>query len=609
METVVRLEEAYAKGETTFSLLNFTNNKRIIIWMSSKPTKFLSYYRPYLGLFIADLSCALIASGINLVFPLIIRYITKDVLGTDLSMAMATIWKLVLLMLFLTAVEYCCNYFITSYGHVMGARMEYDLRNEIFNHLQKLSFNYYDNQKTGQIMSRITNDLFEITELYHHGPEDLLISLTKLIGSFIILFQINIPLTLVIFSFIPLMVLFAYYYNRKMRRAFRKNRERIAAINAGIEDSISGVRVVKSFANEELEMEKFRENNHRYVDSKKDSYRYMGRYHSGINAFSSLIYLVLVVAAALFIGKGQINPLDLLTFLLYINVFLEPIKKLINFGEQFQNGLSGFDRFYEVISINPDIVDSKGAVELNRVEGAIDFNDVSFRYNPNTPEILTQVNLRVAAGEYIALVGTSGVGKTTLCSLIPRFYEVSSGSIKLDGRDIRDIKLKSLRKNIGIVQQDVYLFAGSVLENIRYGKPDATEEEIVAAAKNANAHEFIMGLPEGYHTDIGQRGIKLSGGQKQRLSIARVFLKNPAILIFDEATSALDNESEKVIQDSLESLAQGRTTFVIAHRLSTIRNAKRIIVLTDGGIAEEGNHQDLLAKEGIYAQLYKMQFK
>ncbi|MGE5605885.1 MAG: ABC transporter ATP-binding protein [Bacteroidota bacterium] len=577
--------------------------------MSRKLTKFLSYYRPYLGLFSADLGCALLAAGINLVFPLIIRYITRDVLGADLTLATATIWKLVLLMLFLTAVEYCCNYFITSYGHVMGARMEYDLRNEIFNHLQKLSFNYYDNQKTGQIMSRITNDLFEITELYHHGPEDLLISLTKLIGSFIILFQINIPLTLVVFSFIPLMVYFAYYYNRKMRQAFRKNRERIAVINAGIEDSISGVRVVKSFANEELEMEKFRENNHRYVDSKKDSYRYMGRYHSGISAFSSLIYLVLVVAAALFIGKGRVNSLDLLTFLLYINVFLEPIKKLINFGEQFQNGLSGFDRFYEVISIAPDIVDSKGAVELAQVEGTIEFKDVSFRYNPNTPEILSQINLKVAAGEYIALVGTSGVGKTTLCSLIPRFYEVSSGSIKLDGRDIREIKLKSLRKNIGIVQQDVYLFAGSVLENIRYGKPDATEEEIVAAAKNANAHDFIMELPEGYHTDIGQRGIKLSGGQKQRLSIARVFLKNPAILIFDEATSALDNESEKVIQDSLESLARGRTTFVIAHRLSTIRNAQRIIVLTDGGIAEEGSHQDLLAKGGIYAQLYRMQFK
>ncbi len=577
--------------------------------MSSKLSKFLSYYRPYLGLFTTDLGCALIAAGINLVFPLIIRYITKEVLGADLAVAVATIWKLALLMLFLTAVEYCCNFYITSYGHVMGARMEHDLRNEIFNHLQKLSFNYYDNQKTGQIMSRITNDLFEITELYHHGPEDLLISLTKLIGSFIILYSINIPLTLVVFSFIPLMVVFAYYYNRKMRRAFRKNRERIAAINAGIEDSISGVRVVKSFANEELEMEKFRENNHRYVDSKKDSYRYMGRYHSGINAFSSLIYLVLVMAAASFIGGGQVNSLDLLTFLLYINVFLEPIKKLINFGEQFQNGLSGFDRFYEVISIDPDITDSKGAVELTHVQGTIEFNDVSFRYNPNTPEILTHVNLTVAAGEYIALVGTSGVGKTTLCSLIPRFYEVSAGNIKLDGRDIREIKLKSLRKNIGIVQQDVYLFAGSVLENIRYGKPEATDEEILAAAKNANAHDFIMGLPEGYHTDIGQRGIKLSGGQKQRLSIARVFLKNPAILIFDEATSALDNESEKVIQDSLEYLARGRTTFVIAHRLSTIRNAQRIIVLTDGGIAEEGDHQSLLAKEGIYSQLYKMQFK
>lgn len=491
----------------------------------------------------------------------------------------------------------------------MGAKMEHDLRNELFNHLQKLSFNYYDNQKTGQIMSRITNDLFEITELYHHGPEDLLISLTKLIGSFIILSQINIHLSLVIFTFIPLMICFAYYYNRKMRRAFRRNRERIAAINAGIEDSISGVRVVKSFANEELEMEKFRENNHRYVDSKKNSYLYMGRYHSGIHAFSSLIYLSLVVAAALFIEGGRVNSLDLLTFLLYINVFLEPIRKLINFGEQFQNGLSGFDRFYEVISIAPDIVDSKGAVELTKVDGVIEFNDVSFRYNPHTAEVLSHINLKLDAGEYVALVGTSGVGKTTLCSLIPRFYEITAGSIKLDGKDIRDIKLKSLRKNIGIVQQDVYLFAGSVLENIRYGNPEASEEEIIAAAKNANAHDFIMELPEGYATDIGQRGIKISGGQKQRLSIARVFLKNPPILIFDEATSALDNESEKVVQDSLERLARGRTTIVIAHRLSTIRNAQKIIVLSDEGIAEIGDHQSLLAKGGIYAQLYKMQFK
>jgi ATP-binding cassette subfamily B protein len=578
--------------------------------VNRKLLKFVSYYQPYLGLLAADLICAFIAAGISLSFPLIIRYITKDLLnaGIDASV-MTTIWKLALLMLFLTAVEYCCNYFITSYGHVMGAKMEYDLRNELFNHLQKLSFNYYDNQKTGQIMSRITNDLFEITELYHHGPEDLLISLTKLIGSFVILFGINPYLTLVVFSFIPLMVCFAYYYNRKMRRAFRKNREKIAAINAGTEDSISGVRVVKSFANEELEIEKFRENNLRYVDSKKDSYRYMGRYHSGINAFSSLIYLVLVVAAALFIGGGRINSLDLLTFLLYINVFLEPIRKLINFGEQFQNGLSGFDRFYEVISIAPDIIDSKSAVELNHVKGDIEFKDVSFRYNPNTANVLSNINLKLTAGEYVALVGTSGVGKTTLCSLIPRFYEISTGSIKLDGKDIRDIKLKSLRRNIGIVQQDVYLFAGTALDNIRYGKPDASEEEIIAATKKANAHDFIMELPEGYATDIGQRGIKLSGGQKQRLSIARVFLKNPPILIFDEATSALDNESEKVIQDSLEKLAQGRTTIVIAHRLSTIRNAGRIIVLTDDGIAEEGDHQSLIDKNGIYSQLYKMQFK
>lgn len=577
--------------------------------MSSKMKKFISYYRPYLGLFMADLGCAFLAAGISLAFPMIIRFITQHVLNLDMVLAIELIWKLVLLVVLMTIVEYCCNYFMITYGHIMGANMEYDLRNEIFEHLQKLSFNYYDNQKTGQIMSRITNDLFEITELYHHGPEDLLISLTKLIGVFIILLQINIRLTLVVFAFIPFMIWFAYEYNRKMRKAFRKNREKIANINAGTEDSISGIRVVKSFANEDLEMEKFRENNHHFVLSKKNSYRYMGRYHSGINAASSLIYVALVVAAAMFIHDKSLNPLDLLTFLLYINVFLEPIKKLVNFGEQFQNGISGFDRFYEVISIVPDIVDRKGATTLNSVKGNIEFDNVSFQYNEHTTEVLSQINLKVQPGEYIALVGPSGVGKTTLCSLIPRFYEVSSGSIKVDGKDIRDIKLKSLRKNIGIVQQDVYLFAGSVMENIRYGKPDATEAEIITAAKNANAHEFIMELPDGYNTDIGQRGIKLSGGQKQRLSIARVFLKNPPILIFDEATSSLDNESEKVVQDSLESLAHNRTTFVIAHRLSTIRNAQRILVLTETGIEEEGNHQSLLAQNGIYAQLYKMQFK
>ena len=582
--------------------------------MESKFKKFISYYRPYMGTFLADLGCAFTAAGISLAFPLIIRHITNILLKNDAASVINAspdpiIWQLALLMLGMVIVEFFCNYYITTCGHIMGARMEYDLRNEIFNHLQKLSFNYYDNQKTGQIMSRITNDLFEITELYHHGPEDVLISLTKLVGAFCILCRINFLLTLVIFIFIPPMGLFAYYYNRQMRRAFRKNREKIAEINAGTEESISGVRVVKSFANEDLELKKFRENNQRFVETKKNSYKYMGRYNSGINAFSSLIYVVLVVTAAFLIGHGKIHPIDLLTFLLYINVFLEPIKKLINFGEQFQNGISGFDRFYEVLSIAPDIADIKNAVTLKTVQGDIEFCNVSFHYRENTTEVLSQINLRVTAGEYIALVGPSGVGKTTLCSLIPRFYEVSSGSITLDGRDIREIKLKSLRRNIGIVQQEVYLFAGSVMDNIRYGKPEATDEEIITAAKNANAHDFIMELPEGYDTDIGQRGVKLSGGQKQRLSIARVFLKNPPVLIFDEATSALDNESEKVVQDSLETLAKGRTTFVIAHRLSTIRKARRILVLTAEGIAEEGDHESLLARNGIYAGLYKMQFK
>jgi ATP-binding cassette subfamily B protein len=571
--------------------------------------KFLSYYQPYLWWFIADLACATLAAGISLVFPLLIRFIVKEVLPDPAGIALGTLGGLVALMLAMTLVEYGCNYFITFYGHVMGARMEYDLRNELFEHLQKLSFSYYDNQKVGQIMSRITNDLFEITELYHHGPEDLLISLTKLAGAFVILWGINLHLTLTIFACIPFMAWFAYDYNRKMRHAFRKNRERIAEINGGMEDSLAGVRVVKSFANETLEIEKFRVNNRRYVDSKTNSYHYMAGYHSGINAFSSLIYVMLVAAAALLIGKDRVNAVDLLTFLLYINVFLEPIKKLINFGEQFQNGISGFDRFYEVMELAPDIVDTKAAKPVKDVRGAIEFIDVTFRYPDNTATVLSGINLKVDAGAYIALVGPSGVGKTTLCSLIPRFYEVSSGRITLDGRDLRSITLKSLRRNIGMVQQDVYLFAGSVMENIRYGRPDATDAEVIAAARHANAHQFILRLPEGYDTDIGQRGIKLSGGQKQRLSIARVFLKDPPVLIFDEATSALDNESEKVVQDSLEELARGRTTFVIAHRLSTIRKAGRILVLTEEGIVEDGDHESLLKRGGIYARLYQMQFK
>lgn len=577
--------------------------------MKIKLKALLSYYKPYKWLFIADMICAFIASGVGLLFPLIVRYLTENVFNTNTSIAAGLIIKILSLMLFLTLIEYLCNYFITSYGHVMGALMEHDMRNDIFSHLQKLSFTYYDNQKVGQIMSRITNDLLDITELCHHGPEDILISLTKLIGAFIILANIDIKLTLIVFAFIPFMLLFAYYYNNKMNKAFKKNREKIAAINAAIEDSLSGIRVVKSFANEDIELEKFKQNNIQFVRSKRDSYHYIAKYYSGINAFGSLIYVVLIIGASLFISNNQMNTGDLVTFLLYIGSFLEPVKKLVNFAEQFQNGITGFERFHEILSIHPDIEDKKDAIEIKNIKGNIRFENVSFHYHGTSDAVFSNINFNVKAGEYIALVGPSGVGKTTLCSLIPRFYEVSSGSIKIDNIDIRDIQLKSLRQNIGIVQQDVYLFAGTVMDNIRYGKHDATDEEIIAAAKNANAHDFIMALPNGYQTDIGQRGIKLSGGQKQRISIARVFLKNPPILIFDEATSALDNESEKVVQESLEKLARNRTTFVIAHRLSTIKNAQRIVVLMEEDITEEGTHEELLALNGLYAQLYNMQFQ
>ena len=491
---------------------------------------------------------------------------------------------------------------------MMGAKMEYDMRNDIFEHYQKLSFSFYDNQKTGQLMTRITNDLFDVTELCHHGPEDIIISLIKFVGAFFILIQINLPLTLIVFAFIPIMFFFAMFMRKRMSRAFRRNRERIADINAGIEDNLSGIRVVKSFANESVEMGKFREGNDRFVDSKRNSYWNMALFHSGLTLFTALINIAVIAGGGLFIAHEIINVGDLLTFLLYVNTLVDPVKKLINFTEQFQNGMSGFNRFYEILEIEPDIVDRPDAIEIEDVKGTIEFQNVSFKYNDTTDNVFKNINLKVDAGEYIALVGSSGVGKTTMCSLIPRFYEVTEGKITLDGIDIRDIKLKSLRKNIGIVQQDVYLFSGTVLDNIRYGKADATEEEIIMAAKNANAHDFIMELADGYHTDIGQRGVKLSGGQKQRLSIARVFLKNPPILIFDEATSSLDNESEKVVQESLEKLAKGRTTFVIAHRLSTIKNARRILVLTQEGIKESGTHEELLAKNGVYAGLYRLSY-
>lgn len=571
--------------------------------------KFFSYYKPYRKLFWSDMFFATVAAAVTLIIPLIVRYITTNVIYWDSRTALHTILSLVILMLFLVLLEFYSNYFITNYGHMMGARMEYDMRTEIFGHYQKLSFSFFDNQKVGQLMSRVTNDLFDISELFHHGPEDIVISIIKMIGSFSILLFINWKLALAAFALVPFMLVYAYYFNVKMKRVFVKNRARIADINAQIEDNLSGIRVVKSFANEEIEMGKFKLGNDNFLKSKKENYRYMALYHSGLTAFTTLITVMVLAVSAVFIIKNMINVTDLVTFLLYINNFTDPVKKLINFTEQFQNGMSGYTRFLEMLSIQPDITDAPGAVVLKQAKGDILFENVSFHYEDHSEMVLSGLNLHVSPGEYVALVGTSGVGKSTLCSLIPRFYDVSEGRILLDGTDIRNFTLKSLRESIGIVQQDVYLFAGSVMDNIRYGRPNASDAEIIVAAQNANAHEFIMNLPDGYDTYIGQRGIKLSGGQKQRLSIARVFLKNPPILIFDEATSALDNESEKIVQDSLERLAHNRTTFVIAHRLSTIRNARKILVLTEQGIAESGTHKALLAKNGIYAELYNMQFE
>lgn len=566
------------------------------------------YYKPYLKVFFADLFFAILGAGTALVVPLLVRYITNDVIKMESSKAMKIILAIGAIMLFLVLLEAFCNFFIAYYGHIMGARIEYDMRSEIFGHFQKLSFSFFDNQKVGQLMSRITNDLFEISELLHHGPEDIMISVIKIIGSFLILVQIDWKLTILSFAMIPFMVIYASVFNRKMKKAFKKNRVKIAEINSQIEDNLSGIRVVKSFANEDMEMEKFLVGNDGFFNAKRNSYKYMGGFHAGLGAFTTLITILVLVGGAMFATTGEVNVSDLVTFVLYIGIFTEPVRKLINFSETFLNGYSGYERFREIMNIESDIKDKVGAKELKNVKGDIDFQEVSFRYGKENQMVLNKVNLSVPAGEYIALVGVSGVGKSTLCSLIPRFYEVTEGRICIDGQDIKDMELKSLRRQIGIVQQDVYLFVGDVKDNIRYGRPEATMEDIIEAAKNANAHEFIMSLPDGYDTDIGQRGVKLSGGQKQRLSIARVFLKNPPILIFDEATSSLDNESEKVVQESLEKLAKNRTTFVIAHRLSTIKNAEKILVLTEDGIAEQGSHEELLKKKGVYERLYNLQF-
>jgi ATP-binding cassette subfamily B protein len=549
---------------------------------------------------------ATLSACVALTLPLVVRYVTSSLIYEDADVILHRMGYIALFLFALLAVDCFSKFFIGNYGHVMGAKMEYDMRAEIFDHMQKLSFSFYDDAKVGQLMSRITSDLFDITELLHHGPENIILSVLKIAGALIILLGINKWLALAAFLVLPFMFAFALVLNKKMRRAFRQNRAKIAEINEQIEDNLSGIRVVKSFANEQVENEKFKKGNDGFLAAKKNSYRNMGTFQAGVGVFTTLIQVNVILAGGILIAYGQLDIPDLLTFLLYINVFTDPIRTLVDFTEQFQNGYTGFERFREIMDIEPDICDAKDAVELKNVKGDITFENVSFQYKDGADKVLNNVSLDVPAGSYMALVGSSGAGKTTLCSLIPRFYDVTGGSIKVDGIDIRDVTLKSLRSHIGMVQQDVYLFSGTIFENISYGKPGSTREEVIEAAKNANAHDFIESFPDGYDTDIGQRGIKLSGGQKQRLSIARVFLKNPEILIFDEATSALDNESERVVQESLEKLAKNRTTFVIAHRLTTIQNAEKILVLTEDGIAESGSHQELLAKGGIYEHLYHM---
>lgn len=568
--------------------------------------KMFGYYKPYMGIFWADMFFAMLSAGVALTIPLVVRYVTTTLIYMEPEVIVRRMIYIGIFLFALLAVDCFSKFFIGNYGHVMGAKMEYDMRAEIFAHMQKLSFSFYDDAKVGQLMSRITSDLFDITELLHHGPENIILSLLKIVGAFVILLNINKWLALAAFIVLPFMFGFAFILNKRMRRAFKQNRVKIAEINEQIEDNLSGIRVVKSFANEQIENEKFKKGNDGFLAAKKNSYFNMGTFQAGVGVFTTLIQVNVIIVGGILIAYRQLNIQDLLTFMLYIGVFTDPIRTLVDFTEQFQNGYTGFERFREIMDIEPDIKDAPDAKELTDVKGSITFENVSFQYRDGADKVLNNVSLDVPAGAYMALVGSSGAGKTTLCSLIPRFYDVTEGAIRIDGTDIRDVTLKSLRNHIGMVQQDVYLFSGTIFENISYGKPGCTREEVIEAAKNANAHEFIMSFPDGYDTDIGQRGIKLSGGQKQRLSIARVFLKNPEILIFDEATSALDNESEKVVQDSLEKLAKNRTTFVIAHRLTTIQNAEKILVLTEEGIAESGSHEELLQKGGIYEKLYHM---
>ena len=568
--------------------------------------RFLPYYKKHLPTMIFDLGCAALTTLCELVLPMIVREITGAVSDTGISLTVEFILRIGVLYLILRIIDTAANYYMTSVGHIMGTQLETDMRHDLFSHLQKLSFSYYDNTKVGTLMSRMTTDLFDVTEFAHHCPEEFLIAGIKIICAFILLCTMSVPLTLIVFSIIPFMLAALIYFRMKMRDNFRESRKQIGELNSQIEDSLLGIRVVKSFAKESVEQDKFEKGNKEYLRLKTARYRIMAGFMSSTRLFDGLMYIVVVVAGALFMLKGEITAPDYIAYLMFVTTLLTSIRRIVEFAEQFQLGMSGVERFCEIMDTEPEITDTKGAEALGRVKGEVTFENVSFHYESEKRNVLTNLELSVRAGESVALVGPSGGGKTTLCSLIPRFYEVNDGKICIDGKDIRNVTLRSLRENIGVVAQDVYLFSGSVRENIAYGKTDATDAQIEEAAKLAGAHEFISGLPDGYDTYVGERGVKLSGGQKQRISIARLFLKNPPILILDEATSALDNESEKLVQESLEKLAKGRTTFTIAHRLTTIRNADRILVLTEDGIAESGKHDELIAKGGIYSELYKL---
>lgn len=567
--------------------------------------RFAPYFKRYKWILILDLFCAAMTTLCELALPLIVRYITDMGMNDLQGLTVQIILSLGLVYMVLRIIDVAANYYMANVGHMMGARIETDMRRDLFSHLQELSYSFFDNTKIGQIMGRMTSDLFDVTEFAHHCPEEYFIAALKIIVSFLILAQTNLLLTLIIFAIIPVMLICAMYFNDKMRRAFKKSRNQIGELNSQVEDSLLGVRVVKSFANEDVEEEKFREGNDGFLRIKKEVYHYMAGFQSTTRFFDGIMYITVVVAGALFMIHEKITPADLVAFLLYVTMLLTAIRRIVEFTEQFQRGMTGIERFIEVMDVPVEVDDREDAVELGAVKGDITFENVSFEYEEGKGHVLSNITLHVERGKDVALVGPSGSGKTTICNLIPRFYDVTSGRVLVDGQDIKDVTIRSLRSQIGVVQQDVYLFSGSVYENIEYGRPGASKDEIVEAAKLAGAHEFIQNLDKGYETYVGERGVKLSGGQKQRISIARVFLKNPPILILDEATSALDTESERVVQASLEKLARGRTTFTIAHRLSTIRNASVILVLTAEGIVEQGTHEELLEKGGIYYDLNK----